>query len=198
MLQPISTEEQDWLEQLKLGDELALKKIFNHYFKYLLVTGYNIIGDNEKAKDLVQDVFFELWKKRDQINIESSLKSYLRRAIVNRSLNYIKSSRRFDWGDDHLDAQAPDTGISPQRLLEAGDLQNAINAAIDGLPKKCKAVFMLSRFENLSHKEIAAKLDISTKTIENQITKALKIIRKAVEQYDLSGWLIFIANFFLN
>ncbi len=196
MLQPISIEEKEWLQSMKAGQESALQKIFKHYYKYLVVTGYNITGDNEKAKDLVQDVFFELWKKREQIEIQSSLKAYLRRAVVNRSLNYIKTQKRFDFGDENFDAQTPDKTFSAQKNLEAQDLKAAINDAIDSLPAKCKAIFILSRFEKLSHKEIATKLDISTKTIENQITKALKIVRVAVNKYNvLSLFLLLIAYF---
>ncbi|MFK7979236.1 MAG: RNA polymerase sigma factor [Saprospiraceae bacterium] len=196
MLQPISVEEKEWLQSLKAGKQIALQRIFNHYYKYLVVTGYNITGDNEKAKDLVQDVFYELWKKREKLDIQSSLKSYLRRAVVNRSLNYIKTQKRFDFGDENFDAQTPDQTVSAQKTLEAQDLKSALNKAINGLPAKCKAIFMLSRYEKLSHKEIAAKLDISTKTIENQITKALKIVRAAVEKYDALGLLILLLNIF--
>lgn len=196
MLQPISIEEKEWLQSLKAGKQTALQRIFNHYYKYLVVTGYNITGDNEKAKDLVQDVFFELWKKREQLNIQSSLKSYLRRAVVNRSLNYIKTQKRFDFGDENFDTQTPDQTVSAQKYLEAQDLKSALNQAIDGLPAKCKAIFMLSRYEKLSHKEIAAKLDISTKTIENQITKALKIVRAAVEKYEALGLFFLLLNIF--
>ena len=195
MLQPISVEEKEWLQSLKAGKESALQKIFKHYYKYLVVTGYNITGDNEKAKDLVQDVFFELWKKRDRIDIQSSLKSYLRRAVVNRSLNYIKSQKRFDFGEENFDKQTPDKAVSAQKKLEAEDLKVAINNAIDSLPTKCKAIFILSRFEKLSHKEIAAKLDISTKTIENQITKALKIVRATVAKYETLGILLLIIQY---
>lgn len=195
MLQPISIEEREWLQSLKAGKDAALQKIFNHYYKYLVVTGYNITGDNEKAKDLVQDVFFELWKKREQIEIQSSLKSYLRRAVVNRSLNFIKTQKRFDFGDENFDTQTPDKAVSAQKTLEAQDLKSALNIAIDSLPTKCKAIFMLSRFEKLSHKEIASKLDISTKTIENQITKALKIVRAAVEKYDALGLVLLLLNY---
>ena len=196
MLQPISVEEKEWLQSLKAGKEIALQRIFNHYYKYLVVTGYNITGDNEKAKDLVQDVFFELWKKRERLDIQSSLKSYLRRAVVNRSLNYIKTQKRFDFGDENFDAQTPDQAVSAQKILEAEDLKSALNGAIDGLPAKCKAIFMLSRYEKLSHKEIAAKLEISTKTIENQITKALKVVRLAVEKYDGLSLLLLLINIF--
>ena len=136
MLHPITKEEKDWLEALKTGDETALKKIFEHYYTYLLVTAVNLTGDQEKARDLVQDVFLEVWKKRAELNIQSSLKSYLRRAAVNRSLNYIKTRKRFDFGEENLNQQIPDDALSTQRLLEAEDLKTAINVAIDSLPEK--------------------------------------------------------------
>jgi len=184
MLQPTTDTEQEWLRQLKLGKQDALQSIFKQYYKYLLVTACNITGDQVIAKDLVQDVFFEIWKKRERLTIESSLKAYLRKAVANRSLNYLKAQKRFDWGDDHFDAQTPTNELSAQKQLETNDLQHLINQTIDKLPPKCKAIFALSRFEKFSHKEIASQLDISTKTIENQITKALKVIRAAVEQYN--------------
>lgn len=194
--QPTENTEKKWMLDLQQGKEHALQAIFNQYYKYLLVTGYNIIGDNDKAKDLVQDVFFELWKKREQIDIQYSLKAYLRKAVVNRSLNYLKMHKRIDWGEDHFDTQTPTQEVSPQQVLEASDLQSAINKTIDHLPTKCKTIFKMSRFEHFSHKDIAAQLNISTKTIENQITKALKLIRAAVEQYnDLKLFLLWFLFF---
>ena len=187
MLQPITDEEQDWLDGLRLGRETALRQIFQHYFKYLLVTAANVTGDSNKAKDLVQDVFLELWKKREQIVVQSSLKSYLRRAVVNRSLNFIKSQKRFDYGDDPVDPFRADPSMDAQSKLELADLQAVIQQTVDNLPDKCRAVFLLSRYENLSHKEIAAKLGISTKTIENQITKALRALRTAVREMKEAG-----------
>jgi len=184
MLQPTTEKEQEWLRQLKLGKQDALQSIFKQYYKYLLVTAINITNDQVIAKDLVQDVFFEIWKKREQLSINSSFKAYLRKAVVNRALNFLKKNKRFDWGEEHFDAQTPAKEISAQQQLETNDLQQLINQAINQLPPKCKVIFTLSRFEKFTHKEIAAQLDISTKTIENQITKALKIIRIAVESYN--------------
>ena len=185
--QPTPEIEKEWIIGLQQGDEKALKSIFNQYYKYLLVSAYNIVGDNAKAKDLVQDVFYEIWKKRSQIDIQFSLKAYLRKAVVNGGLNYLKKHQRIDWGEDHFDAQTPDREASPHTLIETADLQSVINTAINNLPSKCKTIFTLSRFEKMAHKEIAQQLDISTKTIESHITKALKLIRLAVDQYNDVG-----------
>lgn len=187
----VNIEEKQWLEDLKLGDQKALRQIFNQYYKYLLVTAFNIVGEEEKAKDFVQDVFFELWKKRENIHIHSSIKPYLRKAVVNKALNFLKSQKRMQWGDEALDYHRPSQDIDAQQQLETKDLQAVITDAIESLPAKCRIVFSLSRFEDLSHKEIAEKLNISTKTIENHMTKALRIIRIAIREYGmLDFWII--------
>lgn len=188
--------EQNWLILLSEGNEKGLKLIFDQYYKYLLVTASNYVSDTEKAKDIVQDVFFELWKKRDQLNIQN-LKSYLRRATINRSLNHIKSDKRFQWGDEAMDSQREDTSITADQTLEINDLQDVINLAIESLPERCQLIFKMSRIEQLTHKEIAQKLDISPKTIENQMTKALKTIRNAVRQYGINPILLLIFQYLI-
>lgn len=162
-----------------------------------MVTASQYTSDTDKAKDIVQEVFFELWKNRTSINIQISLKAYLRRAIVNRSLNHLKVDRRFQWGDEHMDWQREDTDITAEQKLEVDDLQSIVNRAIDALPERCQLIFKLSRIEHLSHKEISQQLNISPKTIENQMTKALKSIRKAVVQYGVNLlFILFLNSFF--
>ena len=186
--------EKKWLLALKNGSQQGMKEIFNQYYKYLLVTVSHYVVDTEKAKDIVQDVFFELWKKRETIEVQSSLKAYLRRAAVNRSLNFIKSQKRFEFGDTVLEMGLADREERADERLEALDLQQVINVAVDKLPERCRLVFLLSRKENLSHKKIAERLEISVKTIENQMTKALKVIRKSVEAYGLGNFLVFVCS----
>ncbi len=157
--------------------------IFNRYYKYLVVTAYNLLHDDHRAKDIVQDVFFDLWKKRDNLNIHGSLKSYLRKVVVNRCIDEVRRIKRRGRPEEVQDFNQPALNYSPESQLEAEELQQTINRAIDGLPDRCRTVFTLSRLEGLSHKEISAELGISLKTIENQMTKALKIIREAVSKY---------------
>ncbi len=182
---------------MKDGKESGLKQIFNQYYKYLLVTACHYVSDTEKAKDIVQDVFFDLWKNREKLDINISLKAYLRRAVVNRSLNHIKQSGRFLLGDDGFDPSAKAKEATADQTLEAADLKQIIQLTIDRLPERCRTVFLLSRKEHLSHKEISEQLGISVKTIENQMTKALKSIRVAVTKYGAQLILLF-SHFFEN
>ncbi|WP_235295923.1 RNA polymerase sigma-70 factor [Portibacter marinus] len=164
------------------SDDGAIEKIFKQYYSYICSAVYKIIPDPNLTEDLAQDVFYELWRKREKIQITSSLKAYLKRAAINKALNYIRSKKmKFDNDDD--DAVVNISVRSSEKSLEAMELQEIINDAIDTLPEKCRIVFMMSRFEEMSYKEIAAALEISIKTVENQISKALKILKIAVNPY---------------
>lgn len=171
--------EQLWLAQLRSGDEKALRRIFDRYYAALLGDVYRIVPDEDTCQDLAQEVFVELWKKRSELDIHTSLRAYLRRAAVNRALNYLKSSRRFSFEDTGNAADSADTSERDISVKHEQDtLEEALHAAIDTLPEKCRLVFSLSRFENMSHREISDHLGISVKTIENQITKAMKTLRQ--------------------
>lgn len=184
-----STSDLELVEAIKGNDEKAYRALFDRYYKYLLVTAYAYVKDDNTIRDLTQDVFFEIWKKRNSLNI-SNVKAYLRRAVINKALNYIKAQRmNFEDSDESFDV--PDRA-RVQEELEASQLQNVINEAIEKLPDRCRIIFVMRRMEELSLKEIAAKLDISPKTVENQLTKAIKILRAAVEPYVSGGLFIFL------
>lgn len=190
--------EKELLARLKRSDKQAFRQLFDQFYKYLLVTAINVLGDREMAKDMVQDVFFELWKRRETLMIQSSLKSYLRRAAVNKILNHIKRSKKFDNTEPDHYQHLPQAEASVQEELEAGDLQGVINQAIESLPERCRIIFTLCRLESLSHKQVAQQLNISTKTVENQMTKALKILKAAVAPHISKGLLfVLIANDFI-
>ncbi len=174
--------DKELIEFLHKNDDAAIERIFKQYYSYICSAVYKIIPDPTLTEDLAQDVFYELWRKRERIEINSSLKAYLKRAAINKALNYIRSKKmKFDSDDD--DAVINISVPSSEGSFEAQELQGIINAAIDTLPEKCRIVFMMSRFEEMSYKEIAAALEISIKTVENQISKALKILKKAVNPY---------------
>lgn len=175
-----SDEKRTW-EALQRGDESALRCIFDWYYRALLTDAYRLTANKEIARDIVQEVFVEIWKKRERIAVQLSVKAYLRKSVLNRSLNYLRTRHRLvlDLPDDL--PEQPDE--SPQRLadlLETEEIEAKVRHAIETLPEKCRIIFVLSRFEKMSHKAIASELDISVKTVENQITKAIKTLREAL------------------
>ena len=184
-----STSDLELVEAIRADDQKAFRALFDRYYKYLLVTAYAYVKDDNTIRDLTQDVFFEIWKKRNSLNIRN-VKAYLRRSVINKALNHIKAQRmNFEASNEAFDV--PDRA-RVQEELEASQLQKVINETIESLPDRCRVIFVMRRMEGLSLKEIAAKLDISPKTVENQLTKAIKILRAAVEPYVSGGLFIFI------
>jgi len=186
-------DEQALLSAMANGSDTAFRKIFDYYYRYMVVVAYRYLNDSEKAKDFAQDAFVELWNRRATLKIKTGVKSYLRQATVNKCLNYIKREKRMDFSAPEV---LPERAEAPtaQTNIEAADLNAHLQEAIQALPQKCRVIFTMSRFEEKSHKEIAAALGISTKTIENQMTKALKALRAALAQYSI--WIYLFLKFF--
>jgi len=175
------------LQAIKAGQESAFKTIYDKYYRSLVYTAYRTYPDEHKSKDFAQEVFLDLWRKRAEIKIHTSLAAFLKRAVINKTINYIRAQRiSFE--------ENPKAEVSPV-ILEKEDntdaLKTLIHKTAEQLPKRCRMIFFMSRFEGLTHREIAQNLEISEKTIENQITKALKILRGVVTRY-LSEAKIFI------
>ena len=176
-----NTDDKGLLENIRKGNKSAFRTLFNQYYQLLLATAINLLKDVNLAKDVVQEVFFEMWKKREALVIQSSLSGYLKRAVINRSINQIRSRKKMV-SEDHLQ-QLHNNQSSITEELETEHLNEVLQKALDGLPERCRLVFVMRRMEDMSHKEIAEKLNISTKTVENQITKALKSLKTAVQPY---------------
>ncbi len=180
----------------KRDSERAIEILFRRHYTYLCQAVYRILLDEHLAEDLVQDVFFELWKKYHRLTINISYRAYLRRAVINKSLNYIRDHRRVHF-EQQDDLPLTTSLADAEQLLEKAELQELIDRAIDQLPDRCRVVFVLSRFEDLTYREIAESLDISEKTVENQISKALRWLRSALGPYLLRGGLV-LAVVFMN
>lgn len=172
--------------KLNINLEENLEAIFKKHFNLVCSSIYNLIPDYTLAEDLAQDVFCDLWRKREHLQINTSLKAYLRKSGVNKALNHIRK-KKVSSNNDDTDILLNIKDASQSSSLEYVELQEYINSVIDKLPSRCRVIFMLSRFEEYSYKEIAAELNISTKTVENQISKALKRLRKAMISYEKQG-----------
>ncbi len=167
------------LETLQTNDSLAMELMFRKYYAYLCKTVVRVLSDEHTAEDLAQEVFFDVWRKRDDISVNTSLRGYLRRAAMNKTLNFIRD-RKIKWDDEDKLAIKASEDTSAALELEGQDLERSIHGAIDLLPERCRLVFTLSRFEEMTNQQIADELSISVKTVENQMTKALKMLKAVI------------------
>lgn len=169
------------LTRLKANDKSALKHLFQAYYVYVCSNIFRIVKDRVLVEDLAQEVFLRFWQKRHQIEVNASLKAYLRRMAINEALGHLRKQKVFA-EEINQDTMGGTTPGGEKEYLHA-ELEDHIRVAIDQLPPRCRTVFQLSRFEELTYKEIADQMDISVKTVENQMGKALKILRRALKNY---------------
>jgi len=169
------------MNRIKAGESLAYDTLFKKYYAYLCMIVYRMIQDKSAAEDVVQDVMLELWKKRESIEIKNAVKSYLHRSVRNKTLNRIRDNRMKFEGDEQL-LEVPSGESSPIQMMQGEDLAQTLQKTYEKLPEKCRIVFSLVKYEGLSYKEAAEQLEISVKTVENQISKALKIFREVLKK----------------
>jgi len=175
--------EKDLLELLRKDDPSAIKHIFDSYHPTLCMLAYRVLKDTDQAKDSVQDVFIRLWRNRQHLEITGSLAAYLKKATVNTALNVVKSRTRFNkQGLGQTDLSALASNLTEEDVFYKELTQKADNA-INDLPERTRIVFTLIRSEEMSYKEVAATLRISTKAVEKEMMKALRLLRKALGDY---------------
>jgi len=136
------------------------------------------IGEMEEAKSLVHEVFISLWEKFETLPEDTNHRSYLYTAVRNRSLNYIRDRKKLVGLED-----ISEQGTEETNAFEVRELEKEIELAINTLPEKCRMVFEMSRYEELKYAEIAQKMNISVKTVEAQMSKALSVLRQALAKY---------------
>ncbi|MES2560192.1 MAG: RNA polymerase sigma-70 factor [Bacteroidota bacterium] len=165
------------------GDKGALELLFKMHYASLCRFAKSILKDNEQAEDMVQEVFMKCWDKREQIQLTGSFKSYLYTAVRNHCFNALKINERKFWMEEGME---DDERIAVNDVIDhiaAKTLQDKITRAIELLPDKCRLTFQLSRFEDMSYKEIAETMGVSVKTVENQMGKALSVLRTSLAPY---------------
>lgn len=179
----VQLSEQQYWQLISNGDKSAFEHVFKTYYQPLCNYACTLIKDLDEAEEVVQNTFFNIWNKRTALQITSSLKSYLYRAVHNDCLNKLKHGKvRVMYAEDYKSSMAGGFHSSSQ-LLDGKELNVQINEAINALPEQCGLVFKLSRFEELKYSEIATHLNISVKTVENHMGKALKILREKLKDY---------------
>jgi RNA polymerase sigma-70 factor (family 1) len=180
------------IDQLRSGDQNAFTAIYDRYCAALYRTALRILQDHELAKDVVQEAFISLFEKANENTIRN-LQAYLYQVVKYQCFMQLRSGKI---SDKHL--SQINTIIASNELeeeLHAKELQLVLDESIAALPEKCREVFYLSRFESLSNKKIAERLNISHKTVENQITKALKILHVSLDKLVTIGFVVMLGAY---
>ena len=167
------------LHRLKEGDKRALTILYDSYWKPLFASSYLLLKDRELCEEMIQDIFIEIWNRRLELQIKVSIKNYLYACVRYKVFTEFRRDKpeRVELYDDingRFQYSTPET-----RMIHE-ELEQHVTLVVESLPDKCQIVFKLSRNEQLSHKQIAEQLGISTKTVENHITNALKILRDSL------------------
>ena len=164
-------------------DEHTLESLFRDHFSGLCQFASGYVKQEEVAKEIVQDAFVSLWEKRQTIDLAKPVKSYLTTTVRNKCLNFLRDHKKFSNDLLSLENLSEDTGFDqPDKLVEKEIVQQ-IATGIAELPDKCREIFVLNRYENLKYQQIADKLQISVKTVETQMSKALQHMRIRLAEY---------------
>jgi len=199
LIEPLYRAEGMELENESIGtllaqrDEEAFEQVFKNHFKRLHAYAFTILRDEIQAEEMVQQVFFKLWERNENLSLTGSVTSYLYRAVHNESLNYIKHQKVRSNHQLNVAYSMKNEVEHPAKKIMAGELEKKIHSALNELPEQCRTIFQMSRFDELKYREIADKLGISVKTVENQMSKALRLLR-----VKLVDFLIFILLFIHN
>ena len=167
--------------------EIILKQkfeiLFREYFTGLSSFARKYTGDLDSAKEIVHGVFIRIWENRSEFDWDKPAKSYLFTSVYNRSLNYVRDNKKFI----RHEAVSGNALITDEAVFNdsfaAAELEDRINQALKKLPEKCREIFELSRFENKKYTEIADQLNISVKTVETQMSKALHVLKEELRDY---------------
>jgi len=184
--------DQEILDLLKKGDERAFNLIYELYWEQLFISAHNMVKNREVCEDILQELFINLWKKREKLQINVSLKSYLYSSVLYKVYDHFRKNSNLVKVEllENFDKRIHTT--NPESKLMHKELVTFVNSAINNLPEKSRIVFKLSREKQLSHKEIAEQLNISTKTVEAHITKSLKILKSSLGNVVSVELIIFI------
>ncbi len=178
----------DCVRDIVNGDSDAFKRLFTTYCRNLVHFAYRYVHDVQVAENLVQDVFVRIWDKREQLDPAANIKSYLFTAVKNEALKHIRHAKVVDKnaGDIlhiHQDKQRKNRADTPEKKLDDMEVAQAVQEAVDELPEKTRLVFSMSKYDHLTYREIAEILEISIKTVETHMGRALKYLRKRLADF---------------
>jgi RNA polymerase sigma-70 factor (ECF subfamily) len=169
------------------ADEQVFEKLFVDWYGPLHAYACSVLRDGASAGEVVQAVFSRLWERREQLKVQTSMKAYLYGCVYHECVSWMRrEKRRRDYRSGVMARLGSTAEGSPENAfdrVEAGELEQRFQRALDELPEQCRAIFQLSRFSGLKYREIADQLGISVKTVEAQMSKALKLLRQRLADY---------------
>ena len=173
------------LQAIKDGDKGAYEQLFRQHYAPLCRYAYTFLKDAQEAEEAVQAVFLALWERRHELQVSTSLKSYLYQMVQNKSLNQLKHEKVKEAYKQYNHSQINQNQHQSHasHLAIHNELTERIDHAINELPEQCRKIFQMSRVDELKYSEIADILQISVKTVENQMSKALRYLREKLADY---------------
>lgn len=164
-------------------DKKSFEILFKQYFSVLCQFARKYVRDLDTSKEIVHDCFVSFWDKRESIDLSKPVKTYLFTSVHNRCLNYIRNNKKFDQNVENFELlDLSHHHVASDSLVEQ-EVSSQIHNAIESLPEKCKEIFKMSRFEDMKYKDIAEKLNLSVKTVEAQMSKALQVMRTSLSEF---------------
>ena len=171
-------------KKIKEGDIGTFEKVFRQYYTPLCIYAFGITGRKDISEEVVQDVFYNIWKDKENIQILRSVKNYLYGAVRNHSLRYHEHLMVQERHQEYVrNYNNPEDELSPQDLLEHKELEDLITNILDKLPERRRQIFSMHRMEGKKYMEIADFYSISVKTVEAEMTKAYRALRQGIAQY---------------
>lgn len=179
----MDTNELELFNRIKQGDKLAFETLFRLYYKSLCVFSHRIVKDAVTAEELVQDILYHLWDKRESLALNTSIKSYLFKSAYNNSLKHIRHMKIVHEHENYV-KNSPEPGIQqPDNYAETGEIMHIIDQTLSSMPEKSQEIFKLNRYEGLKYQEIAEKMGISVKTVEAHMSSVLRLFRENLKDY---------------
>jgi RNA polymerase sigma-70 factor (ECF subfamily) len=175
--------EQQQLRKIRNGDIDSFEKLFHRYYQGLFGYAKALVHAGEIAEEVVQDVFYNIWKNRDSLRITRSWQSYLYRSVYNNSMMVLRRHRREYITEEGTVPEQGTGALDPSQEMQYRELSDLVAKTIEELPDRTREIFLLSRHEGLKYREIAEKLAISVKTVEANMGKALNLLRNSLEKY---------------
>lgn len=172
------------LKQLRKGDIKSFESLFHQFHQGMLLYAISLLKNEVVAEEIIQDVFYNIWKNRGEFNLKNNWQSYLYKSVYNNAMMYIrKHNKEILLGDNSLLNIVSETD-DPSKEIEYKGLKKDVEITLKKLPEKTQNIFRMSRFEGMKYQEIANKLEISIKTVEANMGKALKAFRISLRNYD--------------